>query len=1012
MTQPDVLTAASEINFMQLLRPAILTALVLISARPLSAGDWPTHRADAARSGYTAESLPETLSLTWQYQMPHPPQPAWPRSDRLTFDRAEEPIVAGGRVFIGSSVDGQLRALDAATGREFWSRFTGGPIRLAPVAWQDHVLVASDDGHLYCFAASDGELLWRHRGGPDHSRRLGNERMISKWPARGGPVVLDGVVYYAAGIWPSDGIFIHALDAASGEVRWSNNESGSIYMPQPHGGADANSGVSAQGYLVTLGEQLFVPTGRAVPAAFDRTTGRFQYFHLQQNRAAGGSFVMAAERFFYNSGVVFDAPSGKAAGQVGAGPIAALPDGIIRAAGGKLGIYRWAAVKTDGENVSARALARDTTIDGVATDAALIVAGNHAISGGDGQVDRVDLDQQKVVWSGKVDGNAYGLAVADGRLYVSTDRGQLYCFDDEPSEPRVIAQTPDDQPYEDNTVFAAAADQIIDQAGVQEGYCLDLGCGDGRLAYELAKRTDLHIIAVESDAEQVEQARRKLARAGLYGSRVTVLHAPLESSGLASYFADLVVSARSVAGNAPLPPDAEFRRMQRPYGGTLCLGAAGTLTVDIRGELEGAGNWTHQYADPGNTVSSEDRLVSGELGVLWFRDVDLELPQRHGRGPAPLFDEGRIFYEGLNEIRCVDAYNGRDLWSYELPGVLEAFDGDHLMGTSGTGSNYCVADGSLYVRRENHCLRIDAATGALQNKFTMPETDDGRDGPWGYIACTGGILYGTRANPEHVVTYRYQPGGDLSQQLTESDWLFALDAKSGQPLWEYRATDSIRHNAVAIGGKHVYLIDRPMAQFDRTRDPRGSQDRHPTGALVALDRITGEVAWRNDEDIYGTTLAVSDELGVLIMAYQDTRFKLASEVGGRITAFRAEEGYKIWDVEAQYKSRLTLTGRTIYADGGAWDVMTGQARPFHLQRSYGCGVLSASANLLFFRSATLGYFDLETNTDLANFGGMRPGCWINAIPAGGLVLVPDASAGCSCSYLNRAWIALAPAEQP
>ncbi len=28
----------------------------------------------------------------------------------------------------------------------------------------------------------------------------------------------------------------------------------------------------------------------------------------------------------------------------------------------------------------------------------------------------------------------------------------------------------------------------------------------------------------------------------------------------------------------------------------------------------------------------------------------------------------------------------------------------------------------------------------------------------------------------------------------------------------------------------------------------------------------------------------------------------------------------------------------------------------------------------------------------------RPGCWINIIPAGGLVLVPEASSGCSCNH--------------
>ncbi len=94
--------------------------------------------------------------------------------------------------------------------------------------------------------------------------------------------------------------------------------------------------------------------------------------------------------------------------------------------------------------------------------------------------------------------------------------------------------------------------------------------------------------------------------------------------------------------------------------------------------------------------------------------------------------------------------------------------------------------------------------------------------------------------------------------------------------------------------------------------------------------------------------------------------------------------------------------------GVRWRVRVSDRPAWWWPRIYGCGVLASSANLLVYRSATLGYFDLEENQTNRNFGGMRPGCWINAIPAGGLVLVPDASASCSCSYQNRTWIALEP----
>ena len=62
--------------------------------------------------------------------------------------------------------------------------------------------------------------------------------------------------------------------------------------------------------------------------------------------------------------------------------------------------------------------------------------------------------------------------------------------------------------------------------------------------------------------------------------------------------------------------------------------------------------------------------------------------------------------------------------------------------------------------------------------------------------------------------------------------------------------------------------------------------------------------------------------------------------------------------------------------------------------------------MLVFRSATLGYIDLTTSAEIKNYGGIRPGCWIPAIPAGGVLAMPDAASWCTCSYLNQGTIVL------
>ena len=61
---------------------------------------------------------------------------------------------------------------------------------------------------------------------------------------------------------------------------------------------------------------------------------------------------------------------------------------------------------------------------------------------------------------------------------------------------------------------------------------------------------------------------------------------------------------------------------------------------------------------------------------------------------------------------------------------------------------------------------------------------------------------------------------------------------------------------------------------------------------------------------------------------------------------------------------------------------------------------------MLFRSGTLGDLDLSREENVENFGGMRSGCYINVIPAGGLVLAPDGSSKCNYSYQMRAWFAL------
>lgn len=994
----------------------LITACVSVS----EAADWPMYRADAARSGYTADRLPAELSLAWTYHPLHRPAPAWPRDDRMHFDVAPEVVIAGNLLVFGSSADDRVMALDAATGQPRWSFVTDAPVRFAPVLYKDQVLAVSDDGNLYCLAAADGALRKRWRPGPTNEMILGNGRMVSRWAARGGPVIRDGIVYFAAGIWQSDNVYLVAIDAETHEQLWRNDSAGEIYMPQPHGGAMANSGISPQGYLVATADKLLVPTGRAVPAAFTRTDGTFLYYHLQANGKTGGTLAFAVDDRFYNGGSAFQLESGELIEKLAADHCAAMPGAL--ACGTDRGL-RVKAVVTgtvpDRRGEPVETIKHDTLwgLDEADTAGAVIAAGDSIVCGGTRRVTVVDAQRRRVAWSAEVDGLARGLAVAGGRLYVSTDRGTIYCFDgSQTSSTSEVREAPQAASLAaDEERYADAADEIVARGGVTEGYCLDVACGDGSLALALARRTNLQIYALCPTNAEVSAVRERLLAAGVYGTRVTVHRGTAEDHPYANYFADLIVSSQSLDGG-PLQLDVQSPpRALRPYGGVACSGKVGQMQVVRRGELVHSGNWTHQYSDLGNSSCSADALVQGELQALWYRDVDLEMPQRHGRGPAPLYDRGRLFVEGLDALRAVSAYNGRSLWEFPLPGVLSAYSADHLSGAAITGSNLCVAGEAVYVHDKQRCYRLDVATGRKLAEFTAPPYADGQPGQWGYIAYDGELLYGSLPNPEHEVRFGWRRA-DMSELWSESATFFALDAKTGALRWRYDAHDSIRHNAIAIGDGTVYLIDRKVAQEDKldrsstaAKLPAVKEVNQPEGMLVALDASTGEKLWTSP-GAFGTMLIYSPAHDALLMGYQSTRFKLPSEVGGRLAVYRGKSGERVWDREATYVTRPLINDYTVYAQGGAWDLLTGEPRPFKLNRSYGCGQIASSRHLMLFRSATLGYLNLSPEAEVENFGGIRPGCWINALPVGGLVLLPDASAGCSCSYQNRAWMALEGAQ--
>ena len=377
--------------------------------------------------------------------------------------------------------------------------------------------------------------------------------------------------------------------------------------------------------------------------------------------------------------------------------------------------------------------------------------------------------EAKLVWKAEIEGEATNMLAADGKLFVITAQGRIYCFGENPvSEPAVISEKPDEinAPADDWTMMAEG---ILEETGVRQGYALCLGLENGRLIEELARWSDLHVIGLDPDARKIKALRRRFDDLGLYGKRVAFLPVDIGAAELPPYMASLVVSENLDA--AGLNRGEEFAKdlfhILRPYGGTACFNLKGEkrvvfaenvgsaqlanaklsngpfVSLKRAGALPGSADWTHQYGDASNNVFSPDRIVKAPLGLLWFGGPsNKKILPRHGHGPSPQVVGGRLFIEGPDILRAVDVYTGRLLWEKDLPDVGKAFDNtSHEPGANATGSNYVSMPDGVYVVHEKKCLRLDPATGETLKTFKI-EPLPGEETPvdWGYIGVWENIL--------------------------------------------------------------------------------------------------------------------------------------------------------------------------------------------------------------------------------------------------------------------------------
>ncbi len=1093
--------------------------MLALSTLVTQAANWSTVKGSISRSGRSSEKLSFPLNIVWSHTSAHAPAPAWPApanlncatgqllENAMTYDRCYHPVVANGKLYYGSSADDSVYCLNSLTGDLIWKFVTGAPVRIAPVISGKLLFAGSDDGNLYCLNVETGKLLWKYEGGPDTSVRtgmfIGNGRMISRWPIRCGIVADNGALYFTSGLFPVEGVFLHALNISDGSEIWKSRIN-----------------VSAQGHMLATEDTLFIATGRNTPVnSFSRKTGK-KIRHFGETNSWGKNLTGGCNAILIDDQLISGPSEGKQAHVYNLNaPTSRISTfdaiGIIADASSiytaiplfaRQEVFQLKSLNRaiNSENLEVRAAVdklkseakklkseRDsktkelkekkksskenqelikqleTGIAQIGTkikdlekeikqknalkkDAweweinvkrpySLLLDSESLYAGYDGYICAYSTSDGSELWKQGIKGRVYGMAISDGSLFASTDEGLMYSLRSDIAETPIAPQS--ERLVQKKTSLPKMVESALEKHGFSErpGFCLIVDAVDGSLAQAVVASTGCRVILISTDSSVTEKLRNRFSRAGIYGSRVVVHEITTSRLPYPSCFADLIMSeAAFVNGKLPSAPK-ELHCYVRPDGGILSMvlpsGKSSrkdlkdwgeqfsqewsvnvttdwVLGIFRRAALEGAGSWTHEYAEPGGSSSSGDTLVDEKMDIQWFGEPGPGgMVDRHFRAVPPLYLNGRLFVPGNNLIYGMNPYNGSVLWKKEIPDSRRT-------GAFLDAGSMTVDENSLYVAAAEKCLALDVESGQPSKIYHVPAGKPGKTLQWGLVGQTGGILLGStcaKGASRSILTKAANKFlWHLGMSVVTCINIFAMDKKTAEEKWIYSG-GKILNSSIVFNDKQLYFLEVSESAAATNTAPRmkvselfaeGKQE------IVALSIDTGKEIFRRKINalsftepvflqIAGDTLLLSGsrpEEGALRYSYYAYNAETGAEKWNTAHVFFQK---KANDGHGQQNRHPVIVDDTVYAWPYAYKLDTGKkVENWKMDRhGHGCGGVSASGNSLFWRGGNPWMISPKTGESAKRLTQVtRPGCWINIIPAGGLIMIPEASSGCTCGY--------------
>jgi len=500
-----------------------------------------------------------------------------------------------------------------------------------------------------------------------------------------------------------------------------------------------------------------------------------------------------------------------------------------------------------------------------------------------------------------------------------------------------------------------------------------LGFGSGRLIEQLARHSDLYVIAIGRDADRAQELRKQLHRAGLYGTRVSVHVGDPLTYPLPPYLANLVVSENwGELGDATDPRvlDALYHPL-RPYGGAVCLpvavaeretldrrlaehplaGAAVRQTGDWvllsrEGPLPGSADWSHAEANAAGTGASEDQFIRAPFDLLWF-----DTPRRWFRTPGSTLvrvSEGRVLVKA-DRLQAIDVYTGRKLWETPLASPHNAND------------QFVAVPGAIYLTSGTTCLVLDPGTGRTTREIKLPE---GLTDAWSNV----------RVWQDYLVA---QSGRQLA----------CLNRNNGQLIWKSECRQPAL--SVAVGGGKVFCAELV--------NPRRGESPQADAATRALDIATGRELWQVPG---GSEIRYSGALDAVVTSTSVYRAEDGSKLAGLPEVDMTDPNVRPQNLP---KPQLVVGQELLFGTAenlALYDLATGgrDGEPFLWTRR-GCTIPRASSHLITTRvRGNAACIDLESR-EIVPLWNVRAACSNNLFPADGVLNVPSMTGGCTCNYI-------------